>query len=127
MAYLNLDKLNIYQKSLVLSEKSWKIYERMDWQTKKIVGDQFLMSIDSIGANIAEGYGRYHYLDRIKFCYNARGSLLESIHWLTLFKNRRIINQLEFDEILSLLEELKRSLNSYINSIYKSKDKVEKK
>lgn len=127
MEYLNLDKLNIYQKALVLSERCWKIYERLDWQIKKTIGDQFLMSIDSIGANIAEGYGRYHYLDRVKFCYNARGSLLESVHWLRVFKDRKIINEKEFEEMSFLLEELKRSLNSFINSVYKSKVKTEKK
>ncbi len=31
------------------------------------MGDQFIKSIDSVGANIADGYGRFHYLDRINF------------------------------------------------------------
>jgi len=43
------------------------------------MGDQFIRSIDSITANIAEGFGRFHFLDRRKFYYNARGSLLEAI------------------------------------------------
>jgi four helix bundle protein len=31
----------------------------------------------SVPANIAEGFGRYHYLDKAKFYLNARGSLYE--------------------------------------------------
>lgn len=53
------------------------------------MGDQLIRVIDSHAANIAEGYGRYHYLDRIKFYYNARASLLESKHWLYLFLKRK--------------------------------------
>jgi four helix bundle protein len=44
-----------------------------------IIGSQFITAINSIGANIAEGYGRFHYLDKNKFMYNARGSLMENI------------------------------------------------
>lgn len=63
----------------------WKIYERLHWQDKKTMGDQFVTSADSVGANIAEGYGRFHYLDKIRFYYNSRGSLLENgIHWVEL-------------------------------------------
>ena len=39
-----------------------------------------MTSIGSIGSNLAEGYGRFHYLDRNKFNYNARGSLIEALH-----------------------------------------------
>lgn len=51
-------------------------------------GQQFVSSVDSIGANIAEGDGRYHYLEKIKFYYNARASLVESCHWNDLLKER---------------------------------------
>ncbi len=39
------------------------------------LGDQILRAARSTTANIAEGYGRFHYLDNAKFCSNARGSL----------------------------------------------------
>lgn len=74
--YVKLGDLFVYQLALQLSEERWKIYEKLDWQTKKVIGDQFITALDSFGANIAEGYGRYHYLDRIKFYYNARAKLL---------------------------------------------------
>lgn len=64
----------------------------MNYENKKIIGSQFIRAIDSVGANIAEGYGRYHYLDRIKFYYNSRASLFESKHWVLLLKERKIIN-----------------------------------
>ncbi|MCL5667302.1 MAG: four helix bundle protein [Patescibacteria group bacterium] len=83
--YIILKNLEVYQLSRELSKLAWKIYEPLDWHIKKINGDQFIESTDSTGANIAEGYGRFHYLDKIKFFYNCRGSLMECAqHWIEL-------------------------------------------
>ncbi len=106
--------------AVVLSDKAWTIYENSDWQEKKIIGDQFIRSIDSVGANIAEGYGRFHYKDKIKFYYNARGSLLELKHWLLLLYKRNKINRNKFEKMLNKLEEVHKKLNSYIKSCYKN-------
>jgi len=73
---LDLNDLEIYNLAREISCDAWEIYKEMGWQTKRVIGDQFITAIDSTGANIAEGFGRFHYLDRNKFNYNARGSLL---------------------------------------------------
>jgi len=73
--YITLENLEVYKYSCQLSEIAWDIYKDFDWQIKKIIGDQFIRSADSVGANIAEGYSRFHYLDKIRFYYNARASL----------------------------------------------------
>jgi four helix bundle protein len=39
--------------------------------------DQIRRASTSVGANIAEGFGRFHYKEKIKFYYNARGSICE--------------------------------------------------
>jgi len=122
MDHILLKDLKIYQKALIIGNKSWEIYKNFTWQVKKTIGDQFIMAIDSIGANIAEGYGRFHYLDRIKFYYNARGSLLESLHWLELLKNRDLITEKDYSSMFNLLEDLNLSLNAFIKSNYRSKD-----
>jgi four helix bundle protein len=46
------------------------------------LGDQLLPAARSTTANIAEGYGRFHYLDNAKFCSNARGSCWEVLDHL---------------------------------------------
>ena len=46
------------------------------------LGDQMLRAARSVTANVAEGYGRYHYLDNSKFCSNARGSCCEVLDHL---------------------------------------------
>jgi len=121
--FIPLKDLEIYQLSRELSKKGWEIYKEMDWQTKKTMGDQFISSLDSIGANIAEGYGRYHYLDQIKFYYNARGSLRESCdHWLELLMERKIINEKTCQEMKMITQDLSVKLNNFISSTYKQKN-----
>src|SRR5438132_12694562 len=48
------------------------------------LGDHLLRAARSTTANIAEGYGRFHYLDNTKFCSDARGSCWEVLdHFIT--------------------------------------------
>lgn len=111
---MNLNDLEIYQMSRQISKESWEIYKTMDWQTKKIIGDQFITAADSMGANIAEGFGRYHYLDKNKFNYNARGSLMESIHWVEVLAERGIITRESSSSLIIKLQGLNVKLNNYI-------------
>lgn len=78
------------------------------------MGQQFVKSTDSVGANIAEGYGRYHYLDKIKFYYNARASLLESVNWLTLMNERKIIADEKFELFFAKSRKLHMKLYAFI-------------
>lgn len=123
--YIKLEDLEVYKLSRELSWMGWAIYKKMDWQTRKIIGDQFISSTDSIGANIAESYGRFHYLDRIRFLYNSRGSMMESgIHWLSLMLERGIIAKEDFDDFKKVANKLSLKLNNYIQSIYNSKKEL---
>ena len=113
---MDIKDLEVYKISRELSKIAWEVYKDMNWRDKKIMGDQFIQSIDSIGANIAEGFGRYHYLDKNKFNYNARGSLIESIHWLELLTERDIIKKEKSTKLLNKLHQLGIKLNNYITT-----------
>jgi len=120
--YLTLESLEVFQLSKQLSSVCWNIYKTLDWKLIKDLKEQFIDSSDSVGANIAEGYGRFHYLDRIKFMYNARGSLLESKYWFDLLIDRKLLkNDSLLKDYLKIFNELKPKLNNFINSIYKNR------
>ena len=119
---MGLKKLDIYDKSLKLSDDIWNIYSKLSTDLKYNIGSQIIRSIDSIGANIAEGYGRYHYKDSLKFYYNARGSLWESKHWLYLLYKRDLIEKDLYYKMFNNLEILGKKLNSFINTL---KDRYE--
>ena len=120
----DLSNLEIYKLAIELSNIAWKIYYDLPTTIKYHTGGQFLDSTDSVGANIAEGYRRFHYLDRIKFLYNARGSLLESNHWLGLLSERNLIkNKALKNQYINIYNQLIPKLNNFINSTYKQKEK----
>jgi len=48
-------------------------------EEKYALAQQLRRAVQSAPANIAEGHGRYHYQDAIRFCYIARGSLQEAL------------------------------------------------
>jgi len=117
--FIEAKDLKVYQLARQLSKMAWKIYESLSWQDKKIMGDQFIESTDSVGANIIEGYGRYHYLDKIRFYYIARASLNESaIHWLELLLERNKINHEQFVEMIGVAKDLQVKLNNFIGTTY---------
>jgi four helix bundle protein len=76
---------------------------------------------DSIGANIAEGYGRGSFKDNMRFVRVARGSLNEVIHFLRKAYRRRLITAAEAESLKPLLDELGPKLNAYLKSIGRNK------
>jgi four helix bundle protein len=119
--FINLKDLEVYQISRKLSGEAWKIFCRMNFEDRKHIGDQFLRSVDSIGANIAEGYGRYYYLDKVRFYYNSRASHYEAFtHWLELMFERERISKAEFDSISEAAMTLQVKLNNFITSTSKN-------
>ena len=116
---MRLEDLEVYKMALELSKDIWSVYEYLPKNFKFNIGDQILRSIDSIGANISEGFGRYHFRDSMKFYYNARGSLFESKHWLYLLYTRKLIDEKIYYELKEKLDTLGVKLNNFINSIKK--------
>jgi four helix bundle protein len=123
--YILLKDLKIYQLARKLSVIAWNIYSKMSYEEKKVIGDQFIRSTDSIGANIAEGYHRFFYLDKVRFYYFARASQAESTdHWLELLFERNKISQENFDEYKTISKDLQIRLNNFIKM---TKDENQKK
>ena len=122
--YIPLKELEVYKLARQLSDLAWQVYSEMNWQDRKVIGDQFLTAVDSVGANIAEGYGRYHYLDQIRFYYNSRGSLKEcNEHWLELLYERKKISSEMYNAFKNIAEKLEIKLNNFIASTYSQKHK----
>lgn len=120
--YIKLNDLEVYKLSRNLSRQAWTIYQNLDWKQQKVIGDQFITSTDSVGANIAEGYARFHFLDKIKFYYHSRGSLMEAAeHWLPLLLERKLITTTQYSEYSKTATELSIKLQHFINSTARAK------
>ncbi len=80
---------------------------------------QIRRSSKSVMANIAEGYGRYHYLDSLRFFYYARGSLTETISHLITAHDLKYTDAEQHQALYDLSREAERTLNGYINFTWK--------
>ncbi|MDA2918834.1 four helix bundle protein [Desulfobacterota bacterium AH_259_B03_O07] len=118
---LNLEDLEIYQLSMDLAEKNWKIIQNWDLFTKDTIGKQLMRALDSIAANLSEGIGRYSYKENKQFCYYSRGSLLETKTRLTKAHNRKLLTDVKYMNLNQAVNKIAIKLNNYIKSIGKQK------
>lgn len=118
----DLHDLEIYQEAMDIGEIVWKLVEIFNKFAQNTIGYQFTRAADSIAANIAEGYGRYHYhyKDNRQFCFYARGSLRETETWLTKSVNRNLVSRDEGVILYDKLKTLRKRLQAYIYSIERS-------
>ncbi len=82
---------------------------------------QIRRSSKSVPANIAEGYGRYYYGDNIRFCYNARGSLDETVSHLRAAFDLGYFPKDLYDDLRAQAEEIRKMLNGYIDWLKEKK------
>ncbi|MGF7040544.1 four helix bundle protein [Mucilaginibacter lappiensis] len=112
-----IEDLEIYNLSDAFSYKVWVLVLEWDYFAKDTIGKQLVRSSDSIGANIAEGFGRYHYKENKNFCYFSRGSIIETKSWLMKAQARKLINDEEYHLLIQQLETIHLKLNIYIKHI----------
>jgi len=83
--------------------------------------DQIVRSSRSIPANIAEGFGRFHYQENIQFCRIARGSLYETLEHLMCAKDEGYITAEQFQDLNDQILECLKILNGYVQYLKKAK------
>ena len=84
---LRFEDLKVLQAAETVADGIWKQVVRWDPFVRDTVGGQLAKAADSIGANIAEAFGRFHYGEKVQFLYYSRGSLFETKYWLNRAKN----------------------------------------
>ena len=113
----SFENLRVYQLAEELSDAIWEVVTGWDGFNRDTVGKQIVRSADSIGANIAEGAGRYGTQDNKRFGYFARGSLNETKHWLRRAFRRKLLTDREIAQLKPVIDELSPKLNANINSL----------
>jgi len=119
MASIPLENLEIHRLAKEISNAAWEIYGTIPQEHKFKLGQQFLSAADSVGANICEGYGRYHYLDSTKFYYYSRGSLYETKWWTDRLEERKLITPEKASELKKKIISLGVKLNNFITQVKK--------
>jgi four helix bundle protein len=123
--FIPLQELEVYRMTRRLSSMAWVIYQRLAFQQRKVWGDQMLESVDSVGANVAEGYARFYFSEKARFYYISRASLSEGVdHWIDLGFERGVVFDQEFEQINKIKFDIQVRLNNMIKSTYAAKEQL---
>jgi len=112
--FLKLNDIEAFRISFHLSNYVWDVVLEWNNFSQRTVGEQFVRAVDSISANIAEGFGRYGKKDKIKFYRYSQGSLSESLNWNEKSKIRKLLSVEEYKFIFGELQKLPKAINALI-------------
>ncbi len=110
------EDLECYQLALQVLREAYRVAGLLPPEERYNLADQLRRSAVSVVLNIAEGYGRYHYLDSLRFYYVARGSLEETLSGFIACQELGYTSD-ELPRQRELCHRALRSLNGYIRYV----------
>jgi four helix bundle protein len=114
---LNSFSIRCYQLALKLLGAAYKLAAKLPDYEKYNLASQIRRAALSTVLNIAEGYGRYHYLDKLRFLYMARGSLSETRSAFIAAQAVGYIGVTQHEWACNVEAEAQKCLNGYIGYI----------
>jgi len=122
MGSRGLDSLEVWQVAKTVAVVGCSdVLTKFPPEEKWSLTTQIRRSVQSISANIAEGFGRYYYQEGVRFCYIARGSLEETYSPLCIARDLGYIDEELFAQVNGEVNKLRRLLNGYIAFLKRSK------
>jgi four helix bundle protein len=110
---LRFEELRVLQSAEAVADGIWRRVVRWEAFARDTVGKQMARAADSIGANMAEAYGRFHYGEKLQFLYDAHGSLFEAKYWLNRAEARGLVPLADAADYAAELTGLARPLDSF--------------
>ena len=112
--YRTFEDLEVYQIAREFRMTMYGVNRRLPSFEKFELGSQIRRAAVSVTNNIAEGHGRFHYLEQIKFCLNARGSLEELLDDLNICQDESYLPTAEIGQLKEQGWRVHRVLNGYM-------------
>ena len=112
-------KIKAWQLADILVIRVYKFTKSFPKEELYGLCSQIRRAVVSIATNIAEGAGRKHKKEYLKFLYIAKGSLAETDYLCYLSKQLGYISQSEYSETTQLLEETAKTLTGLIKTVTK--------
>lgn len=112
--FRTFEDLEVYKKARQFRKEMYGAARKLPEFEKFELGRQIRRAAVSQTNNIAEGHGRYHYLDQIRFQLQARGSLAELIDDLNVCEDENYLSTSDLTALKNLAKEVQRLINGYI-------------
>jgi four helix bundle protein len=112
--FRTFEDLEVYKAAREFRKKMYGVARRLPDFEKFGLASQICRAAVSLTNNMAEGHGRYHFADQVRFFLGSRGSLQESVDDINVCNDEKY---LEGDEITELKREAWRVLgliNGYL-------------
>ena len=120
----NFEDLESWKLSRVLRNEIAILVKTFPPEEKYKLSDQIIRASRSVTANIAEGYGRFHYQENIQFCRHSRGSLNEVLDHLICAYDCKYISESELNNYREKISSILKVLNGYINYLKNRKEEA---
>jgi four helix bundle protein len=117
------EELEIWKESIKFTSDVYRITKTFPAEERFGLTQQLRNAAISISLNIAEGSGRYHNKDFVRFLQIAIGSLYEVVSGLFIAKNEEYISDKDFKNTYSEAEKIGKMINAFISYLKRSDKK----
>src|SRR5437016_12385154 len=124
LAASTFEDLEVYQVAREFRKAMYRVAKQLPDIEKFGLTSQVRRAALSLTNNIAEGHGRYHYLDQIKFTLQSRGSLEELIDDLNVCEDERHLPSHEIAELKDQGWRVRRLIDGYIRYLRQQTNSV---
>jgi four helix bundle protein len=117
MKFVSFTEMPVWQKAHSLVLDIYKLTASFPTEEAYGLTSQVRRSALSISGNIAEAFGRFHYLDKNKFYLNARGSLEETKNYLIISQDLGYTEAEAFQTLMDDINDINEELNTLIKTL----------
>lgn len=110
----SFEELEVWKLARQLRMNISVLVKKFPSEEKYRLVDQMIRASRSVTANIAEGFGRFHFQENIQFCRQSRGSLTELLDHLYCALDEKLIDIKQFDSLKNEIQQVLKLLNGYI-------------
>jgi four helix bundle protein len=112
--YQTFEDLEAYQVAREFRKAMYRVAKRLPEEEKFGLASQVRRAAVSLTNNIAEGHGRFHFLEQIKFMLQARGSLEELLDDLNVCEDEEYLALTEIEKLKQEGWRVHKLINGYI-------------
>ena len=114
------EELQIWKASIDFAAKIYRITKAFPAEERFGLTQQLRNAAVSISLNMAEGSGRYHNRDFLRFVQIAIGSLYEVVSGFFIAENEGYVGETEFRMVYAEAEKIAKMINSFIAYLRKT-------
>jgi len=117
MKFVSFTEMPVWQKAHKLALDVYELTASFPKEEVYGLTSQIRRAALSVSGNIAEAFGRFHYLDKNKFYLNARGSLEETKNYLIISRDLGYTKAEAFQTLMDNIDDINEELNTLIKTL----------